>query len=360
MKRIAAIVALAVATALTPAAIGEPPKPAAPPPVAPVLPKPAAAPAPFAGLKPTEVSVLRSRRIDFTSAVNGQRYSLAIAVPFAPPPREGYAVIYVLDGSGYFGSATEAARGNGLPIVVVGIGYPFDDPDFISKTTGRPRQANSEVSLVDFGAAVQMTRNLDLTPPTAPEFVDKQRGMKGMKVGGADAFLKVIETEIKPKVAAILPIDPNRTALYGHSLGGLAVLRALFTEPTAFRTYIAASPSIWWNDRSVLADESAFSTAVTTGAASPRVLITAGALEQTALPPPPGSELTQADVDTMVQSARMVDNAKDLAARLKALKGTSGYEVESAVFADESHGSVEQAAVARGVHFAAKASPPKP
>jgi len=317
---------------------------------------PAPPPASVHGIRPSEVVVPYSRRVDFTSSVNGQSYTLYIALPTALPPKEGYAVIYVLDGVAYFGSATEAARGSNLPIVVVGILYPFDDPDFIAKTLKHPKRASGEVSLLDVEPAIQITRTLDLTPPTPDAFMKARKipGFSDMKAGGADALLKVIETEIKPRVHALLKVDPGNEALYGHSLGGLAVLRALFTEPEAFRTFIAASPSIWWNNKSVLEGEAGFAEKVVSGAVAPRVLITVGGLEQTPAPVPPGVGIKQEEADAMTRSARMVDNAVELGARLAALKGAPGYEVKTVVFADETHGSVEQAAVSRGVNFAAK------
>jgi predicted alpha/beta superfamily hydrolase len=312
--------------------------------------------APAKGIAPSEVVVPFSRRIDFTSSVNGQSYTLYVALPVAPPPKQGYAVIYVLDGVGYFGSALEAARGNDLPIVVVGLLYPFDDPDFIAKTLKHAKRANGEVSLLEIEPAIQVTRTLDLTPPTPDAFMKAQKipGFSAMKAGGADAFLKVIEAEIKPRIHALLKVDAGNEALYGHSLGGLAVLRALFTEPSAFRTFVAASPSIWWNDKSVLEGEAGFAQKVVSGAVAPRILITVGGLEQTPAPLPPGTGMKQEDADAMTKSARMVDNAVELGARLAALKGAPGYEVETVVFADETHGSVEQAAVARAVNFAVK------
>ncbi|WP_253816324.1 hypothetical protein [Myxococcus xanthus] len=36
------------------------------------------------------------------------------------------------------------------------------------------------------------------------------------------------------------------------------MLHAFFTRPTSFDTFIAGSPSIWWNDRYVLTEKTAF------------------------------------------------------------------------------------------------------
>jgi hypothetical protein len=41
--------------------------------------------------------------------------------------------------------------------------------------------------------------------------------------------------------AELVRVDADNQALFEHSIGGLAVTFALFTEPNAFRTFIAAS-----------------------------------------------------------------------------------------------------------------------
>ena len=61
----------------------------------------------------------------------------------------------------------------------------------------------------------------------APTFVERDIGPE---TGDADAFLRVIEKEIKPGVEALVPINRSNQALFGHSDGGLAVVHALFTR----------------------------------------------------------------------------------------------------------------------------------
>ena len=75
--------------------------------------------------------------------------------------------------------------------------------------------------------------------------------------------------------SALVPVDATNQALYGHSLGGLAVVHALFTEPKAFRSFIASSPSLWWDGNAVLEDEAGFGAEVRAGKIAPRILITA-------------------------------------------------------------------------------------
>ncbi|CAI1042034.1 alpha/beta hydrolase [Serratia quinivorans] len=70
--------------------------------------------------------------------------------------------------------------------------------------------------------------------------------------GGADAFLKLIESQIKPAVAAKVAINSQRQTLWGHSYGGLFVLHTLLTQPTAFQNYVAVEPSLWWGKGFIL------------------------------------------------------------------------------------------------------------
>ena len=71
------------------------------------------------------------------------------------------------------------------------------------------------------------------------------------------------------------------------------------------------SPSIWWNDRAVLAGEADVARRVETGEIEPRVLVTIGAFEQDPPKvPPPG--MTAEAVAELVAEGRMVENALEL------------------------------------------------
>ncbi len=79
--------------------------------------------------------------------------------------------------------------------------------------------------------------------------------MAQFKTGGADQFLRFIQDELKPHLAATVPF--NVQALIGHSLGGWFTLHVLLTEPGDFQTFVAASPAIHY-DPSVLDQAKAF------------------------------------------------------------------------------------------------------
>ncbi len=308
--------------------------------------------------QPAEVAIPNSRAIDFVSSVNGHRYRINVALPFRPAPPKGYRVLYIFDGNSYFGSTAEAVRinGNATDVVVVGIGYP-NSPEFGAESdTRHGPPSTAQAALDPVSRARVRERMYDLTLPVTDAEIAAQAGSgpapyASGDVGGLDQLLKTIEVDVKPRIATMTTIDTSNQALFGHSLGGLAVLRALFTTPGAYRSFIIASPSIWWNNRSVLAGEAGFVAAVKAGKATPRILITMGGNESSlprALPP--------ADIparNAAIARANMVGNARDLSARLQSVKGAAGYEVDDfALFADQGHGISVWPAIGRAVEFA--------
>jgi predicted alpha/beta superfamily hydrolase len=164
-----------------------------------------------------------------------REYRIFISVPTAPPPAEGYPVLYALDGNASFGSLAEAMRLQSrpphgfAPSIVVGIGYPSDEP------------------------IVTDRRFYDYTVPVAGEQLPpRPNGAEWPETGGAEAFLAFIEEELKPAVEQALPVNRSRQTLFGHSLGGFFALYVLAERPDAFAAYAAGSPSIWWNGGKLL------------------------------------------------------------------------------------------------------------
>jgi uncharacterized protein len=300
----------------------------------------ASRPAQPASDAPAGATELSSRQIDFTSQVNGKTYRIKVSIPFTPAPQAGYPVLYVLDGDGYFGTFAEAVMLRGglaqeiSPAVVAGIGYPTE-----SIWTALARR-NYDFTPVTPDTATQAAEALG-APPDPP-----------LEYGGADAFLRVIETEVQPRVAKLAPIDPRRSVLFGHSLGGLFVLYAVFTHPEAFSTYLALSPSIWWDHQVVLTHEAAFRTRVAEREVAPRIFIGVGSLEESVPkgPLPPG--YTEEEIRARISSARMIGNVNALGSRLSALKGAAGFRVETRVFEGQSHNAVPFAALNPLLDFA--------
>lgn len=298
-------------------------------------------------------------RIEFSSKINQRRYAICVGLPRVVPQRNGCPVLYVLDGDWYFATALEAVRASAPEAAVVGIGYPTDE-GYIESVLRRheplPAWTRDEVP---FRVAVCLERMYDLSLPArddvlAGDLLQDRWSMRAKDVGGLDSFLEVLEAEIKPRVAALVSSDVSSQAIFGHSLGGLAVIHALFVAPTTFRTFIGASPSLWWSEGAVLRDESRLAEAVRAGMASPRVLITAGSEEQTPdLRLAAKLGLNVGEYENHVRKHRVVDAARELTERLQSLVGRGELELaDYAVFAQQDHNISAWPALGRAVSFA--------
>lgn len=97
--------------------------------------------------------------------------------------------------------------------------------------------------------AIENTNRLRDLTPTKPRYNKDGKEIKYEswdKLGEADKFLTFIETELFPY------IDKNyRTISYrifsGHSAGGICVTHAFLSHNNMFNSYIAISPSLYWD-----------------------------------------------------------------------------------------------------------------
>jgi len=69
--------------------------------------------------------------------------------------------------------------------------------------------------------------------------------------GSSANFISFIETELQPLVAKRYKVNATKTII-GQSLGGLLATEILFKKPDLFDNYIIVSPSLWWDDESLL------------------------------------------------------------------------------------------------------------
>jgi hypothetical protein len=70
--------------------------------------------------------------------------------------------------------------------------------------------------------------------------------------GGSAAFIDFLERELQPLVNTTYR-TVDTTTLIGQSLGGLVATEILFEQPALFDNYLIISPSLWWDDESLLA-----------------------------------------------------------------------------------------------------------
>jgi uncharacterized protein len=94
-------------------------------------------------------------------------------------------------------------------------------------------------------------RKRDFTYPTSLS-EDKK---KFPTTGGSAKFMDFLEKELQPGIEKRFPTNGARTII-GQSLAGLVATEILFKRPELFDHYIIISPSLWWDDGSLLKQSS--------------------------------------------------------------------------------------------------------
>jgi predicted alpha/beta superfamily hydrolase len=139
-----------------------------------------------------------------------------------------YPVTYLLDGS-----ADEDF------IHVVGL-FQFNNFSWINRV---PKSIVVGIANID--------RKRDFTYQTTIE-EDKKRYLT---CGKSENFISFIETELQPFIENKYKTNNSKTII-GQSLGGLLATEILIKKPNLFNKYIIISPSLWWNNGSLLNEES--------------------------------------------------------------------------------------------------------
>lgn len=262
--------------------------------------------------------------------------TISVAAPVAPAPDAKVPVLYVVDGDMLFGLAAETARAvssvAGFPAhYVVGIGYDADYAEFLKRRTA------------------------DLTPPIGAETLAGLGGMGAAigaaQGGGADAFLAFLTDTLRTAIAERYPATASGPQiLYGHSLGGLFAAHALLTRPDSFDAFIVSSPSLWWDDFAILGELPAFRERLAALPRQPRIFVDVGAREQD-LPTsvPEGLGVTLEEAQAQIESARMVDAAREFADALRDAGVTALHHI---AFGHDDHVSAAPAALLHGMRFA--------
>jgi hypothetical protein len=90
-------------------------------------------------------------------------------------------------------------------------------------------------------------RKRDFTFPTTIE-KDKKTFPT---TGGSAKFVAFIQNELQPFITSKYKVNGAKT-LIGQSLGGLLATEILIKKPQLFTKYIIVSPSLWWDNESLL------------------------------------------------------------------------------------------------------------
>ena len=174
-------------------------------------------------------------RFTVATAIRATPYLVQVWVPPGEAPTTGWPVLYAMDGKTVFDLLARQSALYELASVVVGISHASP------------------------GVQDVRARAYDFTPPSAgadaPIGLPRNpTGSNPFPGGGAQIFLTLLLNEIEPQVARRVSIDSSQRMLYGHSYGGLFVLYAYLSQPQAFVHSFAASPSLWWNRQTLMAN----------------------------------------------------------------------------------------------------------
>ena len=157
------------------------------------------------------------------SAILGETRTLNIYLPegYSPDSATAYPVIYLLDGSA-----------NEDFIHIVGL------VQFLVMIEKMPPSIVVGIANID--------RKRDFTFPTAIEQDKKDYPT----TGGSAKFITFVEKELQPYIEK--KYRTGSKTIIGQSLGGLLATEILLKKPGLFNNYIIVSPSLWWNNESLL------------------------------------------------------------------------------------------------------------
>ncbi len=176
----------------------------------------------ISGRKPFSIG----EQVQFHSAILEQDRILNVYLPasYHEDSTRNYPVIYLLDGS--------------------------EDEDFIHIAGLVQFGSFSWISVVPESIVVgiqNIDRKHDFTWPTN----NAQDKTDFPTTGGSAAFIRTIADEIQPLVRTEYRCT-NECMLIGQSLGGLLATEILLKRPELFNTYMIVSPSLWWDNESLL------------------------------------------------------------------------------------------------------------
>jgi predicted alpha/beta superfamily hydrolase len=275
-------------------------------------------------LPDTEVHYLRSEHV-------GDEFKILVgscgASESAPPN-----VLFMGDPWANFGTAVEMIRllngaGDLPPLLVVGAGY-------------RVAKIEDNYPL----------RSRDFTPTADPAWGFADTTM----MGGAARFLAFLRDELKPWVRERYGVDPDDSALFGYSLGGLFATYVLLNEPGTFRRYGIGSPSLRWDNGLMFDQEAAY--ARTHDDLPAKVFFSVGANENTEGEQRWRAQLPadrRAKADAQAEGEPPFDMVADAERMVAALRGRGypGLEIELEVWPGEYHQSAPPLALSRSLRY---------
>lgn len=166
----------------------------------------------------------------FQSADQQRLYKVWLAIPKNINKNKAPPAIFMLDGNSVMSRLDESLlkkQAEQDSPVLVAIGYEGNLP---------------------FESA---SRSVDYTPADESGMISADPRNPERMAGGSQQFRALLFQQIMPWVKTQVKLDQKRTALWGHSYGGLFVLDTLL-HSDQFSHYFSASPSLTWAEQRML------------------------------------------------------------------------------------------------------------
>ncbi len=169
--------------------------------------------------------------------LTGLEHVVSVGLPVRHRSLEEMPLLVCLDGPWMFGTTLDATR-------------------IMSMSGEAPEAAVVGLSFADtsMGEYLRQRARWYTPSPWVPPTITGVKGVTAEECGRAAELQRFIADQLLPLVVAdhLDGVEVSQRWLIGHSFGALFGLRALLTEPSLFDKWLLASPSIWWDDRSVL------------------------------------------------------------------------------------------------------------
>ena len=268
-----------------------------------------------------------ARWYDLQDSETGALRRVFLWIPPGDAPGEGWPALTLTDGNAVIATAVDAMRAQSAypsetnlgPGVLIAVGYPTD------------------------AAFDPLRRSWDLGPPPGASYPPFWPGTPGVTTGGGAEMARFLLEDLRDFLATKVILNPERHGLFGHSFGGLFALWLMFTRPDAFSHWIAASPSITWEDNFLLRHLETFAPA----GRRLSVHLSAGEWEGSRLAP---FYIRAEDAEKRRERLlrqRTLDAARDMREALSQFSEITAHFEE---YAGETHMSVLPVAVNRALH----------
>ena len=272
-------------------------------------------------------SIGGTRWYDLKDSVTGAVRRVFLWIPSGDIPKNGWPSLTMTDGNALIGTAVDAMRAqasypsdtNLRHGVLIAVGYPSDD------------------------AYDPVRRSWDLGPPPGASYPPFWPDTPDVKTGGGAEMARFLLEDLRGFLEPRVKLDRSKQGLFGHSFGGLFTLWLMFNQPDAFSHWIAASPSITWEDNFLLAHRDAFDP----GERQLTLHLSAGEWEGTHLAP--FQEGAKDTTERLKQKGkeRTLEAAMEMAKHLQKLPGM---KVRYETYVGETHMSVLPIAINRALH----------